>query len=245
MCMGGCRYLFLVTYLYHSLPAHKQIWHQKHISITIAHHVSKFFTIEGDVFFYIWHVQWREKGHNLGLTRSLLESLAVLYVCSFWCCHLLHPGSLLFPAYNLLWTAWTLSALAKILVGLDTCVEFVGSMHVDFLWRLTNYSTTRHLGMVHLGPVPAVKFTLPIDHTTDQLQLPIFDALLWNRIVPLFLHAGIFGKQHIYSKKIVTFWRSRVRCVRHLHRKSTGSVFAFNLSCSVHFLCPGKFKLFS
>lgn len=59
--------------------------------------------------------------------------------------------------------------------------------------------------MVHLGPVPAVKFTLPIDHTTDQLQLPIFDALLWNRIVPLFLHAGIFGKQHIYSKKIVTF----------------------------------------
>lgn len=186
MCMGGCRCWFLVW--------HKQIWHQKHISITIAHHVSKFFTIEGDVFFYISHVQWREKGHNLGLTRSLLESLAVLYVCSYWCCHLLHPGSLLFPAYNLLWTAWTLSALAKTLVGLDTCVECVGSMHVDFLWGLTNYRTTRHLGMVHLGPVPAVRFTLPIDHTTDQLQLPIFDALLWNRSVPLLLHAGLFGE---------------------------------------------------
>ena len=50
---------------------------------------------------------------------------------------------------------------------------------------------------------------------------------------------------NIFTIKIVTFWRSRVRCVRHLHRKSTGSVFAFNLSCSVHFLCPGKFKLFS
>lgn len=107
-------------------------------------------------------MQWREKGHNLGLTRSLLESLAVLYVCSYWCCHLLHPGSLLFPAYNLLWTAWTLSALAKTLVGLDTCVEFVGSMHVDFLWRLTNYRTTKTSR--HGAPWPCASCQI---HTTN------------------------------------------------------------------------------
>lgn len=147
--------------------------------------------------------------------------IACRVVCmySYWCCHLLHPGSLLFPAYNLLWTAWTLSALAKTLVGLDTCVEFVGSMHVD---KWPHNKTYRHSAP---WPYASCQIHLPIDHTTDQLQLPIFDALLWNRSVSLFLHAGLFGK-HFFSK-------------------DCDVVFAFNLSFSVHFICPGKFKVFS